>query len=221
MSRVRDELDRPGTVTVHPTPVGELDEQGTRVLPSTPSVPVAVPPIVLDPPPDVPAESGPTRVRRRLWPWVASAAVLVVVALIAAAAYLGTRDDGRPSASDKPPPSSPTRSHSPSSSSSPRTTAAAMESFITTYLATVTSDQHASWQMLTKSFQRASHGFGSYQRFWQTISSATPHDIRPDPDTMTVSYDVDYVRTDGSTTSDEVTLQLVQDGSSYLINGEA
>jgi hypothetical protein len=38
---------------------------------------------------------------------------------------------------------------------------------------------------------------------------------------MTVSYDVDYVRTDGSTTSDEVTLQLVQDGTAYLINGEA
>jgi hypothetical protein len=96
-----------------------------------------------------------------------------------------------------------------------------MESFITTYLATVTSDQHASWQMLTPAFQKASHGFGSYQKFWRTISSARPHNIRSDPDAMTVSYDVDYVRTDGSTTSDEVTLQLVQDGTAYLINGEA
>jgi hypothetical protein len=96
-----------------------------------------------------------------------------------------------------------------------------MGSFITTYLSTVTSDQHASWKMLTPSFQRASHGFGSYQKFWRTISSATPHDINADPDAMTVSYAVDYVRTDGSTTTDQVTLQLVQDGSSYLINGEA
>jgi serine/threonine protein kinase len=223
MARVRDELDREGTVTVHPAPVGALDEDGTRVLPSTPSVPVAVPPIVVDPqePAAVPTEHGrPHRPRRRpLWPWVATAAVLVVVALVAAAAYLGTRDNGTPSASDRPP-SSPSTSP-PSSASTPRATVAAMESFITTYLATVTSDQHASWQMLTPAFQKASHGFGSYQKFWRTISSARPHNIRSDPDAMTVSYDVDYVRTDGSTTSDEVTLQLVQDGTAYLINGEA
>jgi eukaryotic-like serine/threonine-protein kinase len=218
MARVRDELDRPGTVTVHPTPVGSLDEDGTRVLPSTPSVPVAVPPIVVQPP--VAAESGPSHARRRVWPWVASAAVLVVVALVAAAAYLGTRDEGTPSASDKPPPSSPTTS-SHSSSATPHPTAASMASFVTTYLSTVTSDQHASWRMLTPSFQKASHGFGSYQKFWRTISSATPHDISADPDAMTVSYAVDYVRTDGSTSTDQVTLQLVQDGSSYLINGEA
>ena len=37
---------------------------------------------------------------------------------------------------------------------------------------------------------------------------------------MTVSYDVDYVKTDGSTSSDHVTLDLVKQGSSYLIAGE-
>jgi hypothetical protein len=74
--------------------------------------------------------------------------------------------------------------------------------------------------MLTPSFQKASHGFGSYQGFWRSITSATPRDIRPDPAAMTVSYAVDYVSTDGSTSSDQVTLQLVRDGSSYLINGE-
>ena len=95
-----------------------------------------------------------------------------------------------------------------------------MRTFITDYLATVTSDQHASWAMLTPQFQRASGGFGQYQGYWRTISSATPRDITPDPAAMTVSYGVDYVRTDGSTTSDEVTLQLVPDGSSYLIDGE-
>ena len=36
-----------------------------------------------------------------------------------------------------------------------------------------------------------------------------------------MSYDVDYVKTDNSTSSDHVTLQLVPDGSSYLINGES
>ena len=96
-----------------------------------------------------------------------------------------------------------------------------MQDFITTYLSTVTSDQHASWEMLTRSFQKASGGFGKYQGFWRTISSATPRDIIADPAGMTVSYCVDYVKTDGNESSDQVTLQLVRNGSSYLINGEA
>jgi hypothetical protein len=75
--------------------------------------------------------------------------------------------------------------------------------------------------MLTRSFQKDSGGFGKYQGFWRTISSATPRDITADPAAMTVSYGVDYVKTDGSESSDEVTLQLVRNGSSYLINGEA
>jgi hypothetical protein len=96
-----------------------------------------------------------------------------------------------------------------------------MRSFITTYLATVTTDQHRSWAMLTPSFQRASGGFGHYQQFWRDYRSATPRDIVPDPEAMTVSYDVDYVKTDGSTSTDHVTLGLVADGTSYLINGES
>jgi len=95
-----------------------------------------------------------------------------------------------------------------------------MRTFITDYLSTATSDQHASWAMLTTGFQQESGGFGQYQGFWRTISSATPRDIRANPADLTVSYGVDYVRTDGSSTSDEVTLQLVRNGSSYLINGE-
>jgi len=38
---------------------------------------------------------------------------------------------------------------------------------------------------------------------------------------MTVSYDVDYVKRGGTTSSDHVTLQLVKNGSSFLIAGEA
>ena len=38
---------------------------------------------------------------------------------------------------------------------------------------------------------------------------------------MTVTYDVDYVKSDGSTSSDHVTLDLVQQGSSYKIAGES
>ena len=57
-----------------------------------------------------------------------------------------------------------------------------MRSFITTYLSTVTSDQHASWAMLTTGFQKESGGFGKYQQFWRRFSSATPrHHARTPP----------------------------------------
>jgi hypothetical protein len=96
-----------------------------------------------------------------------------------------------------------------------------MRAFITDYLSTVTTDRHAAWDMLTPEFQKASGGFGRYQQFWRTITSATPRDITPHPRDLSVTYDVDYVKTDGSTTGDQVTLQLVRDGSSYLIAGES
>ena len=220
MTQVRDFLDQENAVTIHPAPIGATDPDGTRVMMATPSEPVAVPPVVVDP--QIAGltgpESGGRRRRRSPWPWVALAAVLLAVAAIAGAALVGARNDSTPSAHQKPP----TRSSAsgPSSSSTAGDRATAMRSFITDYLSTVTSDQHASWAMLTPAFQQASGGFGSYQGFWRTISSATPRDITPHPAAMTVSYDVDYVRTDGSTTSDEVTLQLVRDGSSYKINGE-
>ena len=38
---------------------------------------------------------------------------------------------------------------------------------------------------------------------------------------MTVTYDVDYVKPDGSTSTGHVTLDLVKNGSSYLIAGES
>ena len=96
-----------------------------------------------------------------------------------------------------------------------------MQQFITTYLSTVTQDDHATYAMLTPGFQDASGKYGKYHGFWKNIESASPSNIQADPDTMTVSYDVDYVKTNGSTSSDHVTLDLVQDGSSYLIAGES
>ena len=118
---------------------------------------------------------------------------------------------------------------SSSSPSSPKTSGstgtkdqtAAMEDFITTYLAKVTQDDHTTYDMLTPTFQQASGKYGGYHGFWKNVESATPTNIRADPSAMTVSYDVDYVKTDGSTSSDHVTLQLVESGSSFLIAGEA
>jgi hypothetical protein len=95
-----------------------------------------------------------------------------------------------------------------------------MERFLETYLSTVTSDRHAAWKMLTPAYQEASGGFAGYDGFWSTIRSATPSNVTADPSAMTVTYDVDYVKTDGARTTEHHTLQLVPDGSSYLINDQ-
>ncbi len=96
-----------------------------------------------------------------------------------------------------------------------------MTDFVTGYLSTVTSDPRASFAMLTPEFQQASNGFGGYSGFWGTVESATPRDITADPDSLTVTYTVDYVMTSGREESDDVSLQLVQQDGGYLIDGEA
>jgi len=97
-----------------------------------------------------------------------------------------------------------------------------MESFINDYLATVTTDPKTAWEMLTPSFQDASHGYGHYHGFWKTIESAQPTSIEADPQTLQVHYSVDYVeKKDQSRTSDDVTLQLVYQDGNYLIDGES
>jgi serine/threonine protein kinase len=215
MVEVRDFLDRRSGVPLNPDPVIETDPDGTRILRPTPSEPVAAPPVALDEAPSRPA--GRDRSGSR-GPWVVAAAVVLAGAVIAGALLLGTRDGPEQSATS----SGPGHSSATDASSAPSrdAQAAAMRTFISHYLSTVTSDQHSSWAMLTTGFQKESGGFGKYQQFWRGFSSATPRSINPDPATLSVSYDVDYVRTDGTTTTDDVTLQLVRDGTSFLINGE-
>jgi serine/threonine protein kinase len=207
-------------VAITPSPPLETDLEGTRVLQPTPPEPVAVPPVAVDP--EIAGQvTSESDVRRRSpWLWVV-AAVVLLVAVIAGAALLGGTQGGTPSAGG--PSSQDTKASSPSSTSSTDTAAQAaqMRSFISDYLSTVTSDQHASWAMLTTGFQKESGGFGQYQKFWRGYTSATPHDIQADPADLSVTYGVDYVLADGGAKSDEVTLQLVRDGSSYLINGES
>lgn len=51
-------------------------------------------------------------------------------------------------------------------------TAEDMEAFIADYLATASSSPATAFDMLTRSFQRASGGAGGYTGFWNTIESA-------------------------------------------------
>jgi hypothetical protein len=220
MTEVGEFLERGPAASITPAPLAATDPDSTRILQATPSQPVAVPPVVVDPElaGELTQQRPPARRARSAWPWVIAAVAVLAVVAIVGAALVGNGDDshrkGGPSAPRHSSPSGP-------SSSNPGQQAAAIRTFIRNYLATATSDQQASWAMLTPAFQRESGNFGQYQKFWRSISSATPHDISPDPAALTVTYGVDYVHTDGSTSTDEVTLQLVHQGSSYLIGGES
>jgi serine/threonine protein kinase len=224
MTQVRHFLEQGHDVTIHPAPFGTVEDEGTRVLEATRPQPMAVPPVVADPslvapepaPVPAPAPSEGARRRRRTWPWVAAMAALVAAAAIGVAALTG---NGSPSAS---PPGSPPSSRS-TGTSAPADAAesAAMKQFVSNYLATVTTDDHATFKMLTPAFRGQSGGFNGYDGFWSTIASATPSNMVADPARLTVSYDVAYVKVNGGAhTTDHRTLHLVKNGSSYLIAGD-
>jgi hypothetical protein len=144
--------------------------------------------------------------------------VVVMLGVIAFAAW--TMDRGDQTATSSGPARSPSSSRSTTGAGTSTTKAQAMEQFLNTYLATVTSDRQSAWDMLTPAYQGASGGFGSYNGFWGTIRSATPSNVTADPAESTVTYDVAYVKTNGDRTTEHHTLQLVPDGSSYLINDQ-
>jgi hypothetical protein len=96
-----------------------------------------------------------------------------------------------------------------------------MESFIETYLATVTSDPKAAWEMLTPEFQAQSGGYGQYKKFWSGFQGADLLSSRADPDTMQIAYTVEYLRQDGSKIRDDVTLTLDGTDDSFRIAGES
>jgi hypothetical protein len=96
-----------------------------------------------------------------------------------------------------------------------------MRGFVSDYLATVTSDPRAAWSELTPAFQRASGGFGQYQKFWREMSSAQLVSAQADPEGRLISYTVRYVHRDGSRSTDHVTLQLRGHDGDYRIDGES
>src|SRR4029079_12508668 len=87
-------------------------------------------------------------------------------------------------------------------------TDAGITSFIERYLATAPKDPQAAFAQLTPEFQDQSGGLDGYSGFWGTIATATPSNIEPDADKLTVSYDVAYVRDDGGHSNDSVSLDL-------------
>jgi serine/threonine protein kinase len=216
--------------TVAPVPVLR-DGEGTHVMGS---VAASSPP-----PPPPPVARRVERDRRPTVSTLVGALLVVSVLVLAVVVFLLVRDSGSgttasagsdgaagsPSATATPSPS-PSTSTSPASPSSspsldPQQQRAAMEAFVVDYLSTVTSDPSRTWPRLTPDFQEASGGFDSYASFWGTIAGAVPSRLSADPDAGTVAYTVEYTRQDGSTTTDDVTLRLVERGGEYLIAGES
>lgn len=211
MERVRDRLaqirrdpDVAGVtsmVVVDPEP-----SPATVVLaPIAPAPTAAIPP------------AGHEERRRSRWPWLAAlgAAVLAVVLVLAF-----TGDDPTDPATDEPT-SEPTTDPTSDAPSTPAAnTRQDITDFITTYLATVTTDPEATYAMLTRDFQAESGGFQGYSRFWRTIASAEASDITVDPEALTVSYDVDYRTVTGRSSNGSVSLQLERTNDGYLIAGE-
>ena len=95
-----------------------------------------------------------------------------------------------------------------------------MDAFITSYIATVTSDPRAAFDQLTPEFQEASGGYEGYMRWWGKVRSAELADVSSDPSDLTVGYTVDYVMKTGKKITQSVRLQLQRLDDQYLIAGE-
>jgi eukaryotic-like serine/threonine-protein kinase len=174
-------------------------------------------------PPVAPAPASapsPGRPARRRGVLVALVALVVVAVVVAVIAWLLGSDGG--SGAD---PETPSSSRSTPASSTPPTktpvTADGMERFIDQYLTTVTSDPKAAWEQLTPQFQKESGGFGQYKKFWGGIQAAELLDAQPDPETLSIEYTVKYLHQDGTTSTDDVHLQLVGTDGDFLIAGES
>ncbi|WP_159081434.1 serine/threonine-protein kinase [Nocardioides sediminis] len=236
MAQVRDHLDslrRGETPTqVVPVPVPPPVEAADRTAeqPAEPPVEQAAPRTETIRPVPTPASARP---RRRSWlPWLVGAAAVLLVGVVLVALLQGDdeqqptagTDDETTSQSPSPSPSETTdqpSEESPTEEATQPATRREMTRFITDYLSTVTSDPEATYAMLTPEFQEASNGFDGYSGFWGTVESATPRDVQADPESLTVTYTVDYVMQNGQEQSDDVSLQLVRQDDTYLIAGEA
>ena len=224
MRRVRDELARVArgqrSTVVAPDGVPPTTER-TGVLPTiTDAEPAAYPSTHPATRPIAPTPAAATRRRRAGlgWGWIAAAAVLAVAAVVTAYVLAGRStpeavDDG---ATGSPSTSGATTSGAASAEDSPER----MNAFVTSYLATVTTDPEAAFAQLTPEFQQASGGYDGYLGWWSTVRSAEVVDIRSNPSDRTVGYTVRYVMKSGRTSTQQVRLQLQRQDDGYLIAGE-
>ena len=97
-----------------------------------------------------------------------------------------------------------------------------MRTFVQQYVDTALADPNAAWDQLSPRFQEecCDGDEGSYAGYWNTIASATLRDVKANPGSMEVSYTITWDPEDSGPEDEDVTLGLVENGESYLIDYE-
>ncbi|WP_370247069.1 serine/threonine-protein kinase [Nocardioides sp.] len=173
----------------------------------------------------VPAPPAPGRRRSRTGV-VLGSVVLGLVLLIAVLLALddpqrttgGQPDAAAPSASSsagEEPTGSPTDTGSPDPDAP---AVAQLEAFIGAYLATASSDPAAGFALLTPQFQAQSPRYGE---FWSRVTNPRVVSFDADVDRLVVTYRYRYNLRGEGVQTETVTLQLVREGDTFLIAGEA
>ncbi len=162
----------------------------------------------------------PAAPRRRVGSWLLPLLGVLALVVVLVLGWRLLSDGGQPSGGSAAGGESPAASRTPSPSSSESLPSQdAMTSFAQGYLSTATSDTRAGFDQLTPAYQAESGGYGGYRSFWGRIDTAAIRDVVADPEAMTVSYHVTYTERGGKTLEDDVTLELVQNGDGFLIDG--
>ena len=222
MRRVRDELRR--------LEDGQQSQAPTRPVAATPRPdPTGVLPAVRTTP--IPSAVHVAERHHRRWGLMVLAAVLAVGAVVSAyfLAGRGTSEAASqtPGTSQTSTPSETAEPSKPSKSATAEAepitaedTKAQMDAFMTSYLATVTTNPQAAFAQLTPEFRESSGGYEGYVGFWGTVRSASLAQIESNPSDLTVGYTVNYVMQTGRQITQNVRLQLQRQDDRLLIAGE-
>lgn len=233
MAQVRDYLVAgPDGTAIHPAPQAgavAAPADSTQVLAAGPA-PTATTSTATPTATPIGSETSPSRRSPRTSSVLIGAGVVALIVLLFVAWSLWSGDDDpRGTVDSGNVTSSPTDdggdTETPDTEPEPEPEPMAedMEAFIADYLATAPSSPATAFEMLTPAFQQASGGAGGYAGFWNTIESAELLGVQADPEALTVSYTVAYVRVDGSEVTNDVVLGLAfrKNSGRYLIAEES
>jgi len=219
----------PALAAVTP-PTGPPAAASSSVPPAVPAGPARTTEGVADAAPASSAPVSPARTAhvphrrrrpvRRTWPVLIGSLVVLVLLLILLIARPWHHSGGGATAPTSPPSTPPS-----SPASSPASTAAAgptedgIRSFVSTYLATASSDPARGFSMLTPAYQRQSGGLPGYKRFWGNVRKIHQvTDVLPSLDPLGVSYRYTYTLRGAGKRTEDVQLRLVYKNGRYLIS---
>ena len=95
-----------------------------------------------------------------------------------------------------------------------------MSKFASTYYGLLPGDPDAAFGYLAPSMQK-NGGITAYKEFWTTISSVKVSSMQPDPSAGKITFDILYVRANGTQLSQQQVFNLTPNGDSFLIASAA